>query len=84
MSVWYSMGSAHTGEPKVLDVVGSLVMDASCEDTFKDFCDSFGYDQDSRKAEKVWKACQSIKVRLHKLLGSDFDAIANRVREAGY
>ncbi len=22
---------------------------------FKDFCDSFGYDSDSRKAEKLWK-----------------------------
>ena len=25
--------------------------------TFEEFCDEYGYDTDSRKAEKIWRAC---------------------------
>jgi hypothetical protein len=27
-------------------------------ETFKDFCDNFGYDTDSRSAKKIYKACK--------------------------
>ncbi len=31
---------------------------ASGDNSFEDFCSEFGYDTDSRKAEKIWKACK--------------------------
>jgi hypothetical protein len=82
MSVQYHMGSAHKGKPDLLSVLGSLFLDASSGDVdFSDFCSEFGYDADSRKAEKTWKACASMHVRLHKLLGQDYDLIREYVDE---
>lgn len=40
---------------------------------FEDFASEFGYDEDSRKAEAVWRACQKIRGGLMKILGSDFE-----------
>jgi hypothetical protein len=41
------------------DVLYSLVLDSdfACE-TFDDFCDNLGYDNDSMKANEIYKACQ--------------------------
>lgn len=38
---------------------GSVLMclEHSNPGTFEDFCDEYGYDTDSRKAEKTWRAC---------------------------
>ena len=71
MTVPYHQGSGHTKTPTLADVLTALRMDASVPDTFKGFCGEFGYDADSRKAEKIWKACQSVKIRMRKLLGND-------------
>ena len=71
MTVDYHMGSAHTGEPRLADVLESLRMDANSPDSFTEFCDEFGYDADSIKALKIWKACVSIKIRIRKLLGDN-------------
>ncbi len=88
MTVTYSMGSAHKQPPTALDVLGSLFSDASCVgdapgQDFYQFCDELGYDQDSRKTEKTYKACQSISVRLHKLLGSDHEALRQHCESEG-
>lgn len=69
MTVQYSMGSAHTNPPTLASVLESLRMDASAPASFADFCADLGYDMDSRQAEKTWKACRSIAVRLRKLIG---------------
>lgn len=85
MSVQYHMGSAHKSSPELLGVLGCLFSDASSGDTdFSDFCSEFGYEEDSRKAEKTWKACASMNVRLHKLLGSDYSNIETYVQGEGY
>jgi hypothetical protein len=47
------------------DVLFSLLMDAT-EETFEDWASEFGFDTDSRKAEKMWKDC----VATHKSLTS--------------
>ncbi len=40
-------------KPSVYDVLACLT---SCDpDTFKEFCSSYGYDEDSRKAEAIYK-----------------------------
>ena len=41
-------------KPSAYDVLAGLT--SSDPETFKDFCDSFGYDEDSIKAEKTYKA----------------------------
>ncbi len=57
----FRMGVAHTAPPDELDVLHSLLLDASCSDqSFEDWCGEFGYDTDSRKAETTWKECRKI------------------------
>lgn len=71
---YYSQGSAYTGEPKPEDVLECLVSDAQAagpETSFENFCDDFGYDTDSRKAERVYKACQRTGKHLKRLLGEE-------------
>lgn len=54
----FSMGSAHRGEPpEVADVLLCLALDASGADqSFEDWCADYGYDTDSRSAERTWRA----------------------------
>lgn len=56
----YSMGSAHTGEPKLEDLLYSLHMDCTgvLDSSFEEWADEFGYDSDSRKAERIYKLCR--------------------------
>lgn len=44
---------------------------------FEDFADEFGYDLDSRKAEKIWRACQQTRGELQKFLAEDFGTFIN-------
>lgn len=60
--------------PKVYDVESALVRDAECFESsrnFEDFCWEFGYDVDSRKAEKAYNACKDIFCDLIKTVGTD-------------
>jgi len=53
-------------KPRLYDVLASIGLDFSTTDNgFKEFCDEFGYDEDSRKAEATYKLCieQSIKLK---------------------
>lgn len=62
------------GEPDTAGVLECLLSDASMgEESFTDFCADFGYDEDSRKAYRIWEECSNIGRRLRRLLGSDFD-----------
>jgi hypothetical protein len=46
--------------PKALDVLFSLTIDASaCDESFSDWCSNFGYDTDSRKALDLYLKCQA-------------------------
>lgn len=38
-----------------------------------DFCNEFGYNEDSRKAEKIYKACEKADKRLSRVFGDDYD-----------
>jgi hypothetical protein len=51
-----------------------LLSDASAgEQSFEEFCLEFGYDPDSRKAERIHKACEKTARELRRLLGDDFE-----------
>ena len=60
--------------PTASAVVDSLLLDSEARDqTFDEWCDGFGYDTDSRKAEAMYKACAKTGLLLARLLGSDFE-----------
>jgi hypothetical protein len=76
LTVPFFMGSANTREPTAADVLNCLVSDARAgEMTFEEFCSDFGYDVDSRKAEKTWKACSANAPRVRRFLGEHFEAV---------
>ena len=71
----YFMGLAHsdTDKPTATDVINSLVLDSSAlDETFEEWAGDFGYDTDSRKAEKMYRSCIDYAIRLKRLLGGDY------------
>ena len=72
MTLVFSMGLGHRGaEPKLAEVLDCIASDAaSALEDFADWCSNLGYSEDSRKAERVYKACQRQAVSLRRLLGS--------------
>lgn len=55
--------------PSIDDILYSLVLDAeSGSYSFKDWCDNFGYDEDSLKALDIYRACQKISKKVRKFI----------------
>lgn len=52
--------------PAIADVMHSLICDAGVLNsaTFEDWASEYGYDPDSRKAEKIYRACLEIALQL--------------------
>lgn len=74
MTVPFSQGQAHEKEPTALDVLDCLASDACGVDnagTFEDWCAEYGYDTDSRKAEKTYNTCVKQASKLRDLLGDE-------------
>lgn len=59
--------------PMVEDVVSSLIIDAHAaqENTFYDFCDAYGYNNNSIKALLIYEACYTHASKLMLLFGED-------------
>ena len=76
----FYLGPAHTSEPSAGDVLSCLISDANtaeCSDTFEGFCDDFGLDHDSRKAEHTWKLVQRLAPKVRRFLGDDWDTFVD-------
>lgn len=75
MRLYFSKGVGHNGaEPTVDEVLDCLASDAAGIDNsrgFDDWCSEYGYDTDSRRAEKVYRQCERQAQRLKKFLGDD-------------
>lgn len=75
MTVYFSQGYGHNGKsPKVDSVLDCLASDAAGVENarnFEDWCSEYGYDADSRKAEKTFKTCEHQAKRLRSFLGED-------------
>ena len=75
MTVYFSKGYGHHGaEPTVREVLDCLASDAGTYDNAKDFedwCAEFGFDSDSRKAERTWKVIGKQRQSLERLLGPE-------------
>lgn len=66
--------------PLLKDILYSLVVDSDCLDysTFEEWADCFGYDHDSRSAEKIYRACLEIALKMRLMFGDDG---LNKLRE---
>lgn len=63
-------------KPKLIDILYCLVVGGDClENTFEEWCDNWGYDVDSRKAERTFKLCYLQTIQVRRLLGDDLEAV---------
>jgi hypothetical protein len=60
----FNAGKTELDEYSVLACCSS---EFNCPDSFEEFCSEFGYDADSRKAEKTFNACQKQSAKLKKI-----------------
>lgn len=69
---FFSMGRALTDPPKSHDVLDCLINDANgLESSFEEWCNDYGYDTDSRRAERVYQTTLKQTEKLKKFLGED-------------
>lgn len=69
-------------EYDILNAFYCFVSDAISGDySFEEFCSEFGYDEDSRTAEKTWKSCQKQADKLSKIFDGDLYELANELQE---
>ena len=58
--------------PNQASVLYSLLMDGdSGYELFDDFCDNYGYDNDSIKAHNIYEACQKIAGKMRKFFSTE-------------
>lgn len=71
-SFYFSQGSAHTEDPTLADVLDRMASDSSGFDSsqsFEEWAKEYGYDADSRKAEKTFRAVRRQSDQLKRVLG---------------
>jgi len=77
MTLFFSQGYGIDGEPKSSSVLDCLKSDYQVSiDGFGEFCANCGYDEDSRKAYRIYQACVDQGKKLKKFLNDDHDANA--------
>lgn len=71
----YSKGFGLSGEPTASEVIDCLALDIQGIEgrTFEYWAGDLGYDTDSRKAERIYKAIQSQSTKLVKFFGDSYD-----------
>jgi hypothetical protein len=76
MTVYFSQGPAICREPTAKDVLDCLASDATADLTsFEDFCSEFGYDVDSRRAERTFNAIKRQTEKLQRFLNGTFEQL---------
>lgn len=79
MTIYYSKSLALSGEPEADEVLDSMASDAAGFENardFEDWCGEYGYDTDSRKAERIFKTVERQAQALQKFLGeADYKAL---------
>lgn len=66
----------------VLNAFRCFVDDAiSGNMTFREFCGEFGYNEDSRTAEKTWKACKKSGEKLRNIYDGDIYDLINSLED---
>lgn len=49
--------------------------------SFDDFCSEFGYNTDSRTAEKIWKSCKKSTEKAKRIIDEDIYDFANELQK---
>lgn len=80
LTVPFFQGLAHSKAPSAADVLSCLLSDASVEDatSFEDWCSDYGYDTDSRSAEKTYRDCLFQTKELRAFLGENFESLRGK------
>lgn len=70
---WDSVANYENGTETVsaYSVLACISGDVNCPDNFQEFCDEYGYDSDSRKAEKQFKLCDQAAKKLRRFFTKD-------------
>lgn len=69
---WDSITNSNSGEkPTAYDVLSCISSETTIYDGFAEFCSEFGYDQDSRKAEQMWKVYNKTSRKLNKFFSEE-------------
>ena len=74
MTLFFSQGYGINGEPDAESVLDCLASDSAGVEnafSFEDWANEYGYDIDSRKAEKIFKVCERQAEKLKAFLGDD-------------
>ena len=80
----FEEGKIELTDNDMLFAARSIFDDAACgNDSFEEFCSNLGYDQDSRRAEKIYNECKKGAKKLNDLGFTDFYAALDAFREAG-
>lgn len=80
LTIPFYTGFALHEAPNAADILSCLVSDSmSIQNarSFEEWCGEFGYDTDSRKAERIYKQCKKINQKLVKFLGHHWDEFQN-------
>jgi hypothetical protein len=71
-STLWSQGPAITSRPDLIEVLQALFMDASAaNENFEDWANGLGYSSDSRKAERIYKACHKLDAKLENMFSRE-------------
>ena len=69
-------GTGWTSEPNAFDAAHCVLSDAvgfENSRSFEDWAGDYGYDTDSREAERLYRAVERVHTNVKRLLGDDFD-----------
>lgn len=73
LTVPFSMGPALRRIPTAEDVLECLLSDRyAMQESFEDWCANYGFDTDSRKAERTYKTCVTQSHKLNRFLPDDW------------
>lgn len=81
----WAQGLGLTQRPTAEDVLASLMLDASgydnAEGSFEEWASEYGYSEDSRKAEALYRQVGTLTRKLKRFLGEDYNATATEDAE---
>ncbi|MBK5239781.1 hypothetical protein [Clostridium sp.] len=80
---WASISSPKiTEKSEILDAFTCFIGDAmSGEYDYKEFCNEFCYEEDSRQARSTWRGCQRANNKLKKIYDKDIYELSDELRE---
>jgi len=67
-------------EPTAYSVLACISNDAYCPDKFEDFCSEYGYEEDSRTAEKLFNRCSEFSDQINNFFTAEEIEALSKIR----